>query len=120
MEKGKIVQALSLTLAFLLLVSSRPLLAQAPSAEEIQKAKVIKVEIVGTSREEKEKLLQEAKIITQRERPVSEDIVASDARSIYALGYFQEVSGEIIPTPEGVKVVFKVVENPCLKEILIA
>lgn len=47
------------------------------------------------------------------------DKVKEDMQSIYELGYFFDVVANFTEVPEGVKVVYTVMENPVLKDIVI-
>lgn len=47
------------------------------------------------------------------------DKVKQDMQAIYELGYFYDVVANFTEVPEGVKVVYTVMENPSLKEVVI-
>jgi len=55
----------------------------------------------------------------KRGDPITVASINTDIRSIYALGYFSNVKAEFEKTSDGVAVIYKVVENPVLKEIKI-
>jgi len=48
---------------------------------------------------------------------LSEDKVKSDLRSIYALGYFKDVKSDYDDYQAGIRITYRVVENPLLKKI---
>ncbi|MEG6585088.1 BamA/OMP85 family outer membrane protein [Dendrosporobacter sp. 1207_IL3150] len=50
---------------------------------------------------------------------LSADNVKQDMQAIYELGYFFDVVANFTEVPEGVKVVYTVMENPALKDIVI-
>jgi len=54
---------------------------------------------------------------TKVDQPAVEQQILDDLRSIYDLGYFQDVSASFEPAVGGVQVVFHVVENPIVQEI---
>ncbi|MGB9612887.1 MAG: BamA/OMP85 family outer membrane protein [Candidatus Margulisiibacteriota bacterium] len=49
---------------------------------------------------------------------LSEEKIRADAKAIYALGYFSEISTSFETTTKGTKVIFKVVENPIIKDLV--
>lgn len=54
---------------------------------------------------------------TQINEPAVEQHILDDIRSIYDLGYFQDVQASVDPILGGVQVVFLVVENPIVEDI---
>lgn len=54
---------------------------------------------------------------TKINQPVVEQQILDDMRSIYDLGYFQDVTANFEPAVAGVQVVFQVVENPVVRDI---
>src|SRR3989338_3563036 len=60
-----------------------------------------------------------AKVKTQTGQAVSSTVLNEDLKRLYGLGYFSDVRIEQEDLPDGVKVVFVVVEKPILSEIKI-
>jgi len=60
-----------------------------------------------------------AKVKTQAAQPLSSTILNEDLKRLYGLGYFSDVRIEQEALPDGVKVMFVVVEKPILSEIKI-
>lgn len=54
---------------------------------------------------------------TKINQPVEEQQILDDLRSIYDLGYFQDVTANFEPAIAGVQVIFLVVENPVVQDI---
>jgi outer membrane protein insertion porin family len=55
---------------------------------------------------------------TRQGEPATEEAIRKDLQGIMDLGYFFNVSAKFVPVDGGVKVVFEVVENPKLKDIV--
>lgn len=89
--------------------------AMIPVAELIGKV-VDTIEIQGLKRIEKEAVM--AKIGTKPGRPLSREQVRSDIRSLFLMGYFDdiEVSGALIG-PDHVNLIYQVRERPVISKI---
>jgi len=57
-------------------------------------------------------------IFTRVGEKVSEEKIKADLKAIYALGYFADVSSTYEALAKGTKVIFKVTENPEIKDIV--
>ncbi len=67
-------------------------------------------EIRGNRKIEKETIL--AKITSRPGAPLSQESIQDDIRSLYALGYFDDIKVELEPFEGGVNLIFIVVEKP--------
>ncbi|MBI4698571.1 MAG: outer membrane protein assembly factor BamA [Nitrospirae bacterium] len=73
------------------------------------------LEISGNKKIEKETL--EANIRSRIGSPFSQEAVQKDIKSLYALGYFDDVKVEIEPFEGGLKLIFTVKEKPTIASI---
>lgn len=99
--------------------AAAPAKAPAAKTEPSQPAQPIKaIELADLTFKPASEIISAAQIISQVGDLAIQEKIDSDAKSIYALGYFQEVTGSAIPADGGVKVIFQVKENPVIKAIL--
>ena len=93
----------------------------APVKEDLLKAylgqTVTKVEVIGQQTISQESLASVLKL--KPGNPLSEEGVAGDLQAIYELGWFYDITPEYIAVPEGVQVVYHVLENPVYKNLKI-
>lgn len=111
MRKG----SAKLVLPLIVLALLFSLLSAEISAEEAPVIKSILVQgnfLVDTD------LIKEAILKTKINELVVEQRIIDDLHSILDLGYFQDVSVNLEPTKGGVIVVFQVVENPTVQEVV--
>jgi outer membrane protein insertion porin family len=94
--------------AFFLLIMSGVALAQ-------ELPLVSKIEIQGLKRIEEGAI--RAKISQKIGEPVSEDRVNEDIKSIFKMGYFDDVKAEIEPFEGGVKLVYVLTEKPTIAKV---
>ncbi len=78
---------------------------------------IAQIEIVGN------KTVSNAKVIsiikTRAHQPYNENLLNEDVRNLYATGFFSNIEVEKQETPEGIKIIFRLKENPILKEVRI-
>ncbi|MCD6420490.1 MAG: BamA/TamA family outer membrane protein [Synergistetes bacterium] len=79
--------------------------------------KITAIEVVGNHYVVKSRILAVIKLKVGD--TFSPEKVKADVRSIYELGYFQRVEVSTQPYKDGVKVIYKVVENPKVKKVVI-
>lgn len=86
------------------------------SARPAVKTGVIsRIEVSGTRRIDKEAVLK--KTLSKAGQPFSIDDVREDIRSIYATGYFDDVSADLSDTASGKTLTFIIKEMPFIKKI---
>lgn len=102
-----------LILFFLLGVLTPSLLAAATNI-------ISQIEVKGATVLTGEQVLKQAKIISFIGDEAIKEKVESDVKSIYALGWFEEVTSKITDSNGGKKIIFAVKENPEVKEIQVA
>jgi outer membrane protein insertion porin family len=79
---------------------------------------VIGVKVEGNQIIETKKILEQ--VLTQPGDALVKEKVKSDVKAIYALGYFSDVNLKFEKFKKGVKVIFKVLENPVLNSIAVS
>ena len=94
-------------LAVYLFVSVSPCLAEDP--------KVVSVEVQGNQEVVSPYILGAAK--TKEGEPLDREQLQKDIEAIYNLGFFAMADAAVEPEGDGVKVIFKVQENPKVKEV---
>src|SRR5262249_10978649 len=77
--------------------------------------KVAEVVVRGNDKIPSDKILEV--VSTKVNDPLNEDKLRSDVQAILNLGVFQDAVVRLEPVPEGVRVVFVVVENPVIDKI---
>ncbi len=77
--------------------------------------KVAEVVVRGNEHIQANQIL--AVVSTKENDPLSEEKLRNDVQSILNLGYFADAVVRIEPVPEGVRVVFLVVENPVITKV---
>jgi outer membrane protein insertion porin family len=93
--------------------------AQPPSPPAPQEAqRIVSIEVRGTRQISAERVLA---VITATKvgEVVSEDRLREDIRAIVDLGVFTDVTVRLEPEGDGVRVVFVVVENPVITEVIV-
>lgn len=76
---------------------------------------VIKIEIKGNRRVETE--LIRINISSKVGEPLSAETVRKDIKSLYKLGFFEDVSAEIERTPKGLVLIYSVKEKPVVVDV---
>lgn len=79
--------------------------------------KIAKIEIKGNRKIESSVITRQ--IISQPGKPFEETDVTSDIKTIYKMGFFQDVSAEVTDSPEGKIITFSVVEKGLISDIQI-
>lgn len=87
------------------------------NAADLTGKTVTAVAVTGNAQIAADTILAAAKI--KPGDKLAADKVKEDMQSIYELGYFYDVVANFTEVPEGVKVVYTVMENPVLKDIVI-
>jgi outer membrane protein insertion porin family len=105
--QGEGMRRLALGLLFLLITTGVVLAQELPL--------VSKIEIQGLKRIEEGAV--RAKISQKIGEPVSEDKINEDIKSIFKMGYFDDVKVEIEPFEGGVKLIYNVKEKPTIIKI---
>jgi len=82
-----------------------------------QEEMVQKITILGNVKVE-EGVIRGA-IKSREGRPLSMDQVREDLRSVFGLGYFNDVQVDTKSMPQGKEIIFIVVEKPSIKEVLV-
>ncbi|MBI4341546.1 MAG: outer membrane protein assembly factor BamA [Candidatus Omnitrophica bacterium] len=90
-------------------------LAGAARVSAAEGERVIDVEARGAQTVARETIL--AKVQTKAGMSYQSAIVSEDIRRLFALGYFTDVKAEVERTPEGLRLVFMVVEKPTISVI---
>ncbi len=100
----------------LLLITLLCLLASASLAAEELPPIISGVNIIGN------KTIPEAEIMNVVFSRIGDSLVEEklkgDIKAVYGLGYFKDVSATFEATPGGTKVIFKVVENPVVSQVV--
>lgn len=91
--------------------------AQDPQAEEQQPSIPVRAVVVRGNRYIPAERILEVIQATQVGQPLRVEDVQADLRSIYELGYFEDVRADAFEVEGGVRVVFEVWENPLLEEV---
>ncbi|HIU63756.1 MAG TPA: outer membrane protein assembly factor [Candidatus Avacidaminococcus intestinavium] len=78
---------------------------------------VTKVEIVGLDSIEQKTVAETLKVTAGN--TLTEEGLAADLQAVYELGFVYNVAPEFTEVPEGVQVVYHVIENPVFKDIKI-
>jgi outer membrane protein insertion porin family len=90
----------------------------APGSAVGEEVRIVQIEVVGNKRIESEVIL--AKVKTRAGDLFRPEVLREDLKAIYRLGYFQDVHTETETRPDGMKIIFVVVERPTLVEIVFA
>ena len=91
--------------------------AEAPAANDLIGKAVTSVSIAGINNDESALLMD--LVGTKVGDLLTEETVKSDMKILYDTGKFIDISTEFVQVPEGVKVIYTVMENPVLKNIVI-
>ncbi len=83
--------------------------------QTLPQQKVVEVVVRGNDHIPSDQVL--AVVSTKPNDPLNEDKLRNDVQSILGLGYFADAVVRIEPLPEGVRVVFVVVENPVITRV---
>lgn len=78
-------------------------------------SKVAAIEVVGNKRIETGAI--ESKVRSKIGSALDSEVVREDIRTLFATGFFDDISVEQDPTAGGVKLIFKVVERPIIGKI---
>jgi len=100
-------------LSALLLVGAWLRPSAACAAEE--GARVVAVDVRGTKTIAKETIL--AKVQMKPGSPYQSDVVSEDIRRLFAMGYFTDVKADVKQLPEGLELIFIVIEKPVIERI---
>ena len=73
------------------------------------------IEVRGLKLIDKDRVLM--RVSTRPGDPLDEDVVDSDVRNIWDLGYFNDVSADVVSGPAGQTLVFTVAEKPRIEEV---
>lgn len=76
---------------------------------------VKKIEVTGNRRVSSMIIL--ARIKTKEEEPLSRNIIGEDIKNIYDLGYFSNISVDVTPFDNGLKVTYIVDEKPYVEKV---
>jgi len=79
--------------------------------------KIAKVETKGNRKIESSVIIQQIK--SKKGKPFIEDDITSDIKTIFKMGFFQDVSAEVTEIPEGKVITFIVLEKGLISEIRI-
>ncbi|MEN6622017.1 MAG: outer membrane protein assembly factor BamA [Smithella sp.] len=79
--------------------------------------KIAKIEIKGNRKIESSVITRQIK--SQQGKPFEEADVTSDIKTIYKMGFFQDVSAEVTDSPDGKIITFTVVEKGLISDIQI-
>lgn len=90
-------------------------LAGPAAAATHEGSRIVAVEVRGASAVANETVL--AKVQTKPGAPYSEAAVSEDIRRLFALGYFTDVRADVEELPEGLKLVFVVLEKPSIAAV---
>jgi outer membrane protein insertion porin family len=104
-----------LVVAFLLSLGPSRALAQPPSGETGPSIVVRDVAVQGNRRVQEALIL--GRVGTRIGTPFAPGRLAEDIRSIYALGYFDDVQAKVEDFEGGVKITFVVAERPFVRDI---
>lgn len=85
--------------------------------QTLPQQKVAEVTVRGNEHVPTDQIL--AVVSTRPNDPLNEDKLRNDVQSILGLGLFADAVVRIEPLPEGVRVVFVVVENPIITQVVI-
>ncbi len=77
--------------------------------------RIIAVDVSGASTIAKETIL--AKVQTKPGAPYNDSMVSEDIRRLFALGYFTDVRADLEDLPDGLKLIFVVVEKPTISSL---
>lgn len=89
-----------------------------PGALSADNGKITDISIRGNVSRESSSIMPMLK--SKVGEPFSDDKVNEDVKTIYKLGLFEDVKAETTQIPNGVSLVFKVVEKPYVKEIRVS
>ncbi|MGM0370280.1 MAG: BamA/OMP85 family outer membrane protein [Bacillota bacterium] len=85
--------------------------------DDLSGNKITDIKVEGNEKVEKEEILDE--VSTETDDKINNDKLQDDLQSIYDLGYFADVKINFQHHQDGMRLIFKVVENPTLEEIVI-
>lgn len=91
--------------------------AQSAAIQAIVGKTVIGIDVSGTAMTKREEIL--AAVQMKPGDALTEEALQQDQRAIYELGYFFDVFAHFEQAPEGVKVIYSVLENPVLQDIVV-
>jgi len=90
----------------------------AASADEVTlKSRITDISVVGNLDIPSQKILDA--VFSKVGENIEKDKVRNDMKAIYSLGYFQDVSSTLESFNDGTRIVYKVKENPKLKNIAV-
>jgi outer membrane protein insertion porin family len=94
--------------------------APAPRLERgsvVESGPVSRVRIEGNIRVEEDAI--RVHLQTQEGKPFDRNAVDEDIKSIYAMGFFDQVNADVTPERKGVLVTFKVTERPLVRNVTV-
>src|SRR5262249_57824426 len=83
----------------------------------VEAAPVSRVRIEGNIRVEEDAI--RVHLQTQEGKPFDRNAVDEDIKSIYAMGFFDQVNADVTPERNGVVVTFKVTERPLVRNVTV-
>ncbi|MFA5038196.1 MAG: outer membrane protein assembly factor BamA [Candidatus Omnitrophota bacterium] len=112
----KLKRLLTLLIAAFVFVSGPLVSGQQETAEEAASSKIIKaVEVAGNQAISTATIM--AKLKTRVGQAYHSQTARDDIKRLYETGFFSDISLDLTPQEDGVKVVFKVEERPIIQEI---
>lgn len=90
----------------------------APAADEANQTRIVNIEVEGNTHVPTDEILQV--VSTRIGDPLLEPRLKRDAQAIFDLGYFTDVRLDYRLAPGGVRLVFRVLENPLVSEIRVS
>jgi len=83
----------------------------------VEAAPVSRVRIEGNIRVEEDAI--RVHLQTQEGKPFDRNALDEDIKSIYAMGFFDQVNADVTPERKGVVVTFKVTERPLVRNVTV-
>ncbi|HNV86108.1 MAG TPA: outer membrane protein assembly factor BamA [Candidatus Omnitrophota bacterium] len=102
---------------------SSPSAGEAPAAEAPQESAskapptILSVEVRGNQLVNSSTIV--SKLKSHEGNPLVQEVVNEDIKRLYGTGFFQDIRAEVSEEPDGVKLIFSVVEKPVVKQIVI-
>ena len=85
------------------------------AATKASRGGIAAIDVKGLKFIDKDRVL--VRVASRTGEPLNEETVDSDVRSIWDLGYFNDVSADVVPGPAGQTLVFTVEEKPRISEV---
>ncbi|KWT89585.1 outer membrane protein assembly factor BamA [Candidatus Magnetominusculus xianensis] len=111
----KLLLCLLLAISFILTMNYPAYVMAAPTPAVSAEPLVIAIEIRGTRRIEEGAI--KAKLTQKTNQPLSQDKISEDVKTVYKLGYFDDVKVETEFFEGGLKVIYIVKEKPTITKI---